>query len=103
MIIDTQAGTGGMVVSINGAAFDFAAVEHLHNLLLELDPAQPLTIDFRSVRIIHDTAVARLAHDLLPAFTRVLLLGLGEHHRRLMRYFARGGPGDAPGHHAASP
>jgi hypothetical protein len=86
--IDAHAGTGGTVVSVEGAAFDSAAAEHLHSLLLKLDPAQPITIDLRSVRIVHDTAVAQLAGDLLPSFHRVLLLGLSEHHHRLMRYFA---------------
>jgi hypothetical protein len=90
MTIDTHADADGTVLSIEGTAFDAGEAEHLHRLLLELDPAQPLTIDLRSVRLVHDTAVAQLARDLLPAFRRVSLLGLSEHHRRLMRYF---GPG----------
>ncbi len=102
MTIDTHAGSGGTVLSVEGAAFDSAAAEHLHDLLLELDPAQPLTIDLRSVRLVHDTAVAQLARDLLPEFRRVWLLGLSEHHRRLMRYFAADGL-DLPGADRASP
>src|SRR3990172_6991732 len=90
MTIDTHAGSGGTVLSIEGATFDFAEAEHLHVLLLELDPAQPLTIDLRSVRLLHHPPVAQLARDVLPAFRRVSLLGLSEHHRRLMRYFGGG-------------
>ncbi len=91
MIIDTdESTTGSTVVSIEGAAFDTEAAEQLHNVLADLDPERPLTIDLRSVRIVHDTAVARLACDLRPAFHRVSLLGFTEHHRRLMRYFSAG-------------
>jgi hypothetical protein len=90
MTIDTRTGSGGTVLSIEGGAFDASEAERLHELLLELDPAQQLTIDLRSVRLIHDTAVAQLARDLLPAFRRVSILGLSEHHRRLMRYFGGG-------------
>ncbi len=91
MTIDTHTGASGTVVAITGAAFDPAMAAHLHDVLVELDPERPLTIDLRSVRLVHDTAVARLARDLQPAFHRVSLLGLTEHHRRLMQYFSGGG------------
>ena len=91
MIIDTDESKRSTVVSIEGAAFDTEAAEQLHGVLAELDPERPLTIDLRAVRIVHDTAVARLARDLRPAFHRVSLLGLTEHHRRLMRYFSAEG------------
>ncbi len=91
MTIDTHTGQSGTVVSMGGAAFDTDAAARLHELLADLDHEGSLTIDLRAVRLVHDTAVARLARDLWPAFYRVTLLGFTEHHQRLMRYFSSSG------------
>jgi anti-anti-sigma regulatory factor len=84
MVIDALHGSDEALVVLRGT-FDTNAVEKLHETLLGIDPHSHLTLDFREVRLFHDTAVARLAKEL--AGRRVTLLGLSDHHHRLMRYF----------------
>ena len=60
--------------------------ERLNTVLQHLDPERPITIDFREVRQFHDLAVARLARDIVALHRDVSLIGLSEHHHRLLRY-----------------
>ncbi len=83
MSIQAHEGTSGTVVEVDGA-FDPDEADRLHALLLDLEPDRPVTLDFRAVRLFHDLAVARLAREL--GGRRVALLGLSEHHHRLLRY-----------------
>jgi anti-anti-sigma regulatory factor len=87
-------GASGTVVELRGA-FDSAEADRLHALLEEIEPRRPVTIDFRAVRLFHDFAVARLARDLGDGNRRVAVLGLSEHHHRLLRYMAESQPGKA--------
>jgi hypothetical protein len=73
------------VLELNGS-FGPAEEERLQTLLRSLDPKKPVTIDFREVRLFHDLAVARLARDIGDLERRVSLIGLSEHHHRLLRY-----------------
>ena len=75
----------GTVLALNGA-FGPVEQERLNSVLRELDPGQPVTIDFREVRLFHDLAVARLARDVRDLHRCVSLVGLSEHHHRLLRY-----------------
>ncbi len=83
MSIQAHEGTSGTVLQVDGA-FDPDEADRLHLLLLALAPDRPVTLDFRAVRLFHDSAVARLAREL--GQRRVALLGLSEHHHRLLRY-----------------
>jgi STAS domain len=74
---------GGAVVALDGA-FDRAAADRLHEMLLELEP-RPVTVDFRRVRVFEDSAVARLAGETSRG-QQVALIGLSLHHWRLLRY-----------------
>ena len=80
---DAASGSG-TVVEVRGS-FDPAEADRLHRLLLELEPRGPVTLDFRAVRLFHDSAVARLARELGDANRPVAVLGLTEHHHRLLR------------------
>ncbi len=73
------------VLELNGA-FGPVEEERLKNVLCDLEPDRPITIDFREVRLFQDFAVARLARDIAQLQRRVALIGLSEHHRRLLRY-----------------
>lgn len=87
MSIQAHDGASGTVVELQGA-FDPDEADRLHALLLELEPDRPVTLDFRAVRLFHDLAVARLARELGDGQRRVAMLGLSEHHHRLLRYIA---------------
>jgi hypothetical protein len=86
MAIEAHDESNGVVFEVHGS-FDPAEADRLHALLHSVKH-QRVTIDFRAARILHDTAVARLAPELEDRDRRVALLGLTEHHRRLLRYFA---------------
>jgi hypothetical protein len=90
MAIDALHQLDGTLLVLRGP-FDDAEVEKLHEVLRAIEPGSHLTLDFREVRLFHDTAVARLAKEL--AGRRVSLLGLSDHHHRLMRYFDIPPPG----------
>ncbi len=85
MSIEAHDGANGTVVELHGA-FDPEEADRLHALLLELEPEKPVTLDFRAVRLFHDLAVARLAREIGDARRHVAILGLSEHHHRLLRY-----------------
>jgi hypothetical protein len=87
MKIETPAGSSGTVVALEGH-FGTAEADRLHAALQQLAPDRPLTIDFRAVRVFHDSAVVRIATDLASGHgMHVNVLGLSEHHWRLLRYF----------------
>ncbi len=75
----------GTVLELSGS-FSTDEAERVREMIRALEPHRPVTIDFREVRLCHDTAVARLARDLVESERRVSLLGLSEHHHRLLRY-----------------
>jgi anti-anti-sigma regulatory factor len=86
MAIESHDETNGGVFEVRGS-FDPDEADRLH-ALLHAAKHQRVTIDFRGVRILHDSAVARLAPELEDRGRHVALLGLNEHHRRLLRYCA---------------
>ncbi len=73
------------MLALNGS-FGPAEEERLQAMLRTFDPERPITIDFREVRLFHDLAVARLARDIGELNRHVSLVGLSEHHHRLLRY-----------------
>ncbi len=85
MTIAARAGTSGTVFEVSGS-FDPEEVGRLHELLIGLGPETPVTLDFREVRLFHDSAIAPLAQEIGAANRPVLLFGLSEHHHRLLRY-----------------
>ena len=78
-------GSPNMVISVDGA-FDNEAAAHLKALVLELDAGASVTVDFRAVRLFHDCAIEALA-EALARHPTARLVGLSEHHYRLLRYF----------------
>ena len=76
---------GTAEVSVEGAV-DLAAVGPLCAVATELDVAWKVRLDFQRVRQLSDLAVARLATELGEATGRFSLVGLPEHHQRVLRY-----------------
>jgi anti-anti-sigma regulatory factor len=66
--------------------FDAAEADCLHGALHELARERPVAIDFHEVRLFKDFAVARLVQEIADRSGHVTLLGLSEHHHRLLRY-----------------
>ena len=85
MPIVTRKNKNETVLEVQGC-FGASEAERLHDLLLGSERHGVVTIDFRDVRGIDDSVLARLAHDFARRPTRVL--GLSEHQRRVLRYFA---------------
>jgi hypothetical protein len=73
------------VITVAGA-FDRDAATRLEALVNEVALEALLTLDFREVRLFHDSAVASLAHAL-SSHPNARLVGLSQHHYRLLRYF----------------
>ncbi len=67
--------------------FDAAAAAELGELLADAPPDLAVTIDFGNVRDFLDFALVMLARDVIAARARVTLRGLGQHQRRVLRYF----------------
>ncbi len=84
-MIQAHEETRGTVLELHGS-FGPAEADRLRDMIRRLEPQKSVTIDFREVRLCHDTAVARLARDLVESHRQVSMLGLSEHHRRLLRY-----------------
>lgn len=76
--------TAAHVVEVEGA-LDVAAAARIRDAVLELDPGDPAVVDLHAVRELDDAALAFLAWSL-SSRSGVELRGLGEHHRRLLRY-----------------
>ena len=81
-------GTSAAVVSVCGS-FDVLDAERLYALAVALG-SDRVTLDFYRARPVHDSAIARLGHDLHDSAGRFALSGLSEHHRRLLRYMGYG-------------
>lgn len=88
-MIQTRDDGPATVLELDGS-FGPVEEETLSDVLRELEPDRPVTIDFREVRLFHDIAVARLARDIGELHRSVALVGLSEHHHRLLRYIGLG-------------
>jgi CheY-like chemotaxis protein/anti-anti-sigma regulatory factor len=98
MRIATRSDLSGAVLTLEGP-FEAASERELHDALLAIGGDRPIVIDFREVRLVEDFALARLAGELGGTLRgRVTLLGLSEHHHRLLHYF-----GLDPGRSVAAP
>ncbi len=84
MTVEARTQRGETIVTLRGC-FDADALHALHDVLAELRRAGHVTLDFREVRLFHDSAVAMLAREL-DWIHPVSIVGLSEHHHRLMRY-----------------
>ncbi len=67
--------------------FGADAASELGELVADAPPDVHLTVDFGKVSAFVDFALAMVARDLVAARARVTLRGLGQHQRRLLRYF----------------
>jgi anti-anti-sigma regulatory factor len=77
--------SGGAVVSVEGS-FDAADADQLGSIAFALDADGPVTLDFHEVQSAGDMAVVRLARGILEASGHVSMVGLSEHHHRLLTY-----------------
>ena len=73
------------VITVEGA-FDIDAADRLQDLVQGVAEGAPLTLDFREVRLFHDSAIASLA-AALSSHPEARLVGLSLHQFRLLRYF----------------
>ncbi len=73
------------VLMVQGT-FNVADADSLHDALHELAPEKPVAVDFHQVRLFADFAVARLVQEIADRPGHVTLIGLSEHHHRLLRY-----------------
>ncbi len=90
MSLEARAQRSGTVVVVHGT-FDASDARRLHDVLAELAPSSRVRVDFHEVRLFDDSAVARLSRDLTgPYGANVELVGLSEHHHRLLRYMGAG-------------
>jgi anti-anti-sigma regulatory factor len=89
VISTEESSDGGVVVRVEGA-FDGAAASQLAELLGRTDDEAHVVVDFGRVRDVPDHAVAQLARAVAGAAGRVSLVGLGQHQRRILRYFGVG-------------
>lgn len=55
-------------------------------LIARTAPGTPVEIDFRDVRHCHDFALSLLAQELLGGRAAVAVLGMSQHHERLLAY-----------------
>jgi hypothetical protein len=86
MTIDARQTRGELVFVVHGS-FDRKDTQDVEAAVAGLGPGARVTIDLRDVRVCDDAAVAKLARDLSDdAMPSVELLGLSEHHRRLLQY-----------------
>ena len=73
------------MVAVEGS-FDAADADHLRTIVSALEAGGLVTLDFHEVRSASDTAIAGLASGLLEAPGHVSMVGLSEHHHRVLRY-----------------
>lgn len=86
---------GGALISIAGT-FGLADVEELAVLAGGLCSRVRVVLDFRRADAIDDCAIAKLASELHGQRGQIVLVGLSEHHHRLLQYVGE----EAPYHHA---
>ncbi len=84
---------GTTVIHLEGV-FDVPAAHRLARALARTDASEQVRIDLTKVREFHDYGVTVLAQALVSRGARVVVHGLGQHHRRLLRYLGveAGGP-----------
>ncbi len=75
---------GRTVIRLDGV-FDIAAAKRLSATLLDCGRAE-IRIDMTRVREFHDFGVALLARTIADRRAPTAVLGLHEHHLRLLRY-----------------
>lgn len=75
--------SGDAVVTVEGS-FDGKDADRLHSIATNLATGGPVTLDFHKVRSPSDAAVAHLAMQL-RATRRVVMVGLSQHHHRLLK------------------
>jgi len=80
-----QSALGGAVVGVEGS-FDVEDADRLQSMAAALENEGLVTLDFHGVRSASDAAVTRLASQLRAASRRVALVGLCEHHYKLLKY-----------------
>lgn len=85
---------GGAVITIAGT-FDTTDVDELGMVARSLYPTGTVVLDFHEVEVLSDCAIAKLASELQQQESgHVVLVGMSEHHHRLLRYVGgRGGRG----------
>jgi hypothetical protein len=84
--IDARQSQGRVVLVVHGS-FDRQDTRDVEAAVEGLGPGAQVTIDLRDARVCDDAAVAKLARDLTDDLALdVELLGLSDHHRRLLRY-----------------
>ncbi|HET7753445.1 MAG TPA: hypothetical protein VFK85_06005 [Anaeromyxobacteraceae bacterium] len=86
MSIERHSQPSSTEILVDGV-FDRVTASRLQALVGDVDPGSLLTLDFREVRLFHDSAIASLA-AALSAHPGARLVGLSEHHYRLLRYVA---------------
>jgi ABC-type transporter Mla MlaB component len=86
---DERPGPAGRLDLHLHGSFDRDDAYLLHALLSRVAPAHLVRVDFHEVRTLHDAALSLLARELAAPYGRHLeLVGLSEHHHRLLRYIA---------------
>jgi anti-anti-sigma regulatory factor len=97
MAIDVRAHRSGRTELVLHGSFDAGEAHRLHALLSDLAPGGPVRVDFHEVRLFDDFAIALLSRDLSTAFaSNISLVGLSEHHHRLLRYMGSPPPSREP-------
>lgn len=72
------------VITVDGS-FDADAARSLQHFVNDVAEGSPLTLDFREVRLFHDSAIASLA-EALSNHPAARLVGLSQHQYRLLQY-----------------
>jgi anti-anti-sigma regulatory factor len=85
MTVYVQNGPEGTILVLEGT-FDVAEADSLDDALHHVAPERPVAIDFHQVRLFNDFAVARLAQVIADRPGHLTIVGLSEHHHRLLRY-----------------
>jgi anti-anti-sigma regulatory factor len=85
MTVQVRNESKGTVLVVQGT-FDVADADALHDALHAITREKPVTIDFHLVRLFNDCAVARLLQEIADRPGHLTLIGLSEHHHRLLRY-----------------
>lgn len=99
MSIEARPQRSGRTDIVLHGSFGATEARRLHELLSDLAPAAPVRVDFHGVRLFDDYAVALLSRDLSTEYAaNISLVGLSEHHYRLLRYM--GAPPLRPALHA---
>jgi len=77
--------SGGAVVRLEGL-LDVGEADQLAELIVGLRDDGPVAVDLHEARAVNDHALVRLARALAAAAGRCRIVGISEHHSRLLRY-----------------